>query len=59
MCNICIDLENGKLTADEASRAAREMVLTVDDEYGKEMEHYLDVFSKLEEDKKKDSKKQP
>lgn len=52
MCNICIDLENGKLTAEEASRAAREMVLTVDNEYSEEMDHYLDVFTKAEEDAK-------
>ena len=57
MCNICIDLENGRLTVEEAKRAAQEMALTVDNEYGEEMEHYLDVFSKAEEDEKKNQKK--
>jgi hypothetical protein len=53
MCQICLDLDNGRLTVEEAKRAAREMVLTVDDEYGEEMEHYLDIFAKLEEEDEK------
>jgi len=56
MCQICINIENGRLTAEEALRAAREMVLTTEDEYSEEMEHYLDVFAKLEEE---DEKKNP
>lgn len=53
MCNICLDLENGKLTVEEARRASFEMVLSVEDEYSEEMNHYLDLYAKMEEEEKK------
>lgn len=57
-CNICIDLENGKLTREEADRHFREMVY-ISDEYSEETEHYLDAGIEnekklIEESKKKD-----
>lgn len=58
MCNICLDLEKGKLTREEADRHFREMVL-IGDEYSEESEHYLDAGIEnerilIEESKKKD-----
>jgi len=52
MCFICIDMEKGKLTKDEARRAFGEMI-QVGDEYTEESEHYLDVALALDEEERK------
>lgn len=51
MCQLCLDMEKGKLTPDEIRRAFGEMIM-VKGEYEEESEHYLDVLIKLDEEEK-------